>query len=56
MNDMLEKIKQIEKNCIKEIIVNKKYYLSATKYNDRLFFIVVHRIYFLCKKVRSVLK
>lgn len=39
-------VKSTEKECIKEVKQLKKYYVPMTSYNDKLFFCVVHNLYF----------
>lgn len=39
-------VKEREKECISEIKRYKRYYVPMTSYNDKLFFCVVHNLYF----------
>lgn len=57
--DVPSKYKQKEKTSIKYICNHKKFFLPATKWDEKLFFIITHHLYGICKfmiKIKRMLR
>lgn len=47
--DIPKEYKKEEKKCVRNICKYKKFFIPATKYDEKLFFIVTHHLYGICK-------
>ena len=50
------KYKKIEKECLKEIRRNRKYFVAATKDNKKWFWIITHHFYYPYKLMKNILR
>ncbi len=52
-------IKNVEKECIKYICENADYFIPATKFDKKFFFIITHHLYYIfknCYKIKSCIR